>query len=43
MLKQAFGQKKELQEEFVPLFNMFSNKFDNFVNTSNKKDTICCC
>ena len=40
MLKQAFRQSKEFQEEVVLLFNAFSNRLDDFVNTSNKKDVI---
>lgn len=40
MLKQAFGQEKELQEEIVPLSNIFSNRLDEFVNSSNENDVI---
>ena len=40
MLKQAFRQGKELQKEVVLLSNMFSNRFDNLVNNSDKEDVI---
>ena len=40
MLKQAFGQGKELQEEVVPLSNVFSNRLDDLVNTSDEEDVI---
>lgn len=42
LLKQAFGWDKELQKEIVPLSNIFGNRFDDFVNSSNKEDVICC-
>ena len=40
MLKQAFGRGKDLQEEVVPLSNVFSNRLDDLVDTSNKEDVI---
>ncbi len=40
MLKQAFGQGEELQEEVVSLSNTFSNRLDDLVNSSDKKDVI---
>ena len=40
VLKQAFGQDEELQEEVVPLSNTFSNKLDELVNTSDKEYII---
>ena len=40
ILKQVFGQSKELQKEFVSLFNIFSNRLDDFINSSNKKSVI---
>lgn len=40
MLKQAFEQGKELQKEVVPLFNIFSNRFDDLVDSSKVKDVI---
>lgn len=43
MLKQAFGQGEKLQEKVVPLFNVFTNRLDNFINTSNKKNVISHC
>ena len=42
MLKQAFGQGKELQEEVVLLSNAFSNRLDDFVDTSDKENVIGC-
>lgn len=42
MLKQVLGQSKKLQKKVVPLSNMFSNRLDDFVNSFNKKDIICC-
>lgn len=32
-----------MQEEIVPLSNAFSNRIDNLVNTSNKKNVISRC
>ena len=40
MLKKVFGPGKDLQEEVISLSKMFNNRFDNFVNTSNKEDII---
>ena len=40
MLKQAFRQGEDLQEEVVPLSNIFSNRLDNLVNTFKEKDVI---
>ena len=40
VLKQAFEQGKELQEEVVLLSNIFSNKLDNLVDSSDKEDII---
>ena len=42
MLKQAFRQDKELQEEVVLLFNIFSNRLDELIDSSNNKDVISC-
>ncbi len=40
MLKQAFGRGKELQEKIVPLSNMFSNKLNDLINSSDEEDVI---
>ncbi len=40
MLKQVFGQGGELQEEVMPLSNTFSNRLDNFVDSSDEEDFI---
>ena len=40
VLKQAFEQGKELQEEVVPLSNIFSDRLDKFVDSSDNKDLI---
>ena len=40
VLKQAFWQGKDLQEEIVLLFNVFSNRFNDFVDTSNEENVI---
>ena len=40
MSKQAFGQSEELQEEVMPLSNMYNNRLDNLVKSSNKEDVI---
>ena len=40
MLKQAFGWDEDLQEEVVPLSNVFSNRLDDFVDTSDEEDVI---
>ena len=40
MLNQAFGQGGDLQEEVVPLSNMFNNRLDDLVNTFDKEDVI---
>ena len=40
MLKSAFGQDKNLQEEVVPLSNIFSNRFDELDNISDEEDII---
>ena len=40
MLKQAFGQSEDLQEKVVPLCNVFNNRLDDLVDTSNEKDVI---
>ncbi len=42
MLKQAFGRGEELQEEVVPLSNVFSNRLDDLVDSSDKEDVIRC-
>lgn len=39
-LKQAFRRGEELQMEIILLFNLYSNKLDDFVNNSNKEDVI---
>lgn len=38
MLKKS----KELQEKIISLLNIFSNKFDNLVNSFNKEDFNSC-
>lgn len=43
MLKQAFGQDKELLEEVVSLFNIFNDKFDDFGKSFDDKDVISRC
>ena len=40
MLKQAFGRGEELQEEVVPLSNIFSNRLDDLVDSSDDEDVI---
>lgn len=40
VFKQAFEQSKKLQEEVILLFHIFSNRFENFVNSSNKEVVI---
>ena len=35
-------QGKELQKEVVLLFNMFNNRFNDLVNSSDKEDVISC-
>ena len=40
ILKQAFRQGKKLQEEIVPLSNIFNNRLDDLIDSSNKKDII---
>lgn len=40
MLKQAFGRGEELQEEVEPLSNMFSNRLDDLVDSSDEEDVI---
>lgn len=30
-----------MQEEVLSLFNLYNNKFNNFVNSFDKKDVIC--
>lgn len=40
MLKQAFGQDKGLQEEVELLSNIFNNRLNDFVNSSDKEDII---
>ena len=40
MLKQAFGQGEDLQKEVVPLSNVFSNRLDDLVDTSDEEDVI---
>ena len=40
MLKQAFGLDKELQEEIMILSNIFSNRLDDLVNSSDEEDII---
>ena len=42
MLKQAFGRGEELQEKVMPLSNVFSNRLDDLVDSSNEEDVICC-
>lgn len=41
--KNRFRQSKELGKKIVSLSNVFSNKFDNFVNSFDKKNVIYCC
>ena len=33
----------ELDKKFIPLSNAYSNRLDNFINTSKKKDIISRC
>ena len=40
MFKQAFGQGEDLQEEVMPLFNVFNNRLDDLVDTSDEEDVI---
>ena len=40
VLKQAFGWGEDLQEEVVPLSNVFSNRLNDLVNTSDEEDVI---
>ena len=40
MLKQAFGRGEELQEEVVPFSNIFNNRLDGLINSSDDKDVI---
>ena len=40
MLKQAFGQSKELEEEVMPLFNIFSNMLDDLTDSFDEEDVI---
>ena len=42
MLKQAFGRGKELQEEIVPLSNIFSNRLNDFIDNSDDENVISC-
>lgn len=43
MLKQAFRQGKKLQKEIKPLFNIFSNRLDNLVNSYDEENIISHC
>ena len=43
MLKQVFGRGEDMQKEVVPLSNMFGNRLNDLVNTSNEEDVISCC
>lgn len=38
----AFRRVEELQETVVPLSNIFNNKFDDLINSSDKKNVISC-
>ena len=40
VLKQAFGQGNELQEEVMLLSNSFNNRLDDFIDTSDEEDVI---
>ena len=42
VLKQVFGRVEDLQKEVVPLSNVFSNRLDDLVNTSDEEDVINC-
>lgn len=43
MLKQPFGQDKELQEKVVQLSNLFGSRLNDLVNSFDKKDIISYC
>lgn len=40
MLKQAFKKVKKIWKEFEPLSNIFSNRLNDLIYSSNKKDII---
>lgn len=40
MLKKRFGKSKKLQTKVVPASNFYSNRFDDFINSSKKKTVI---
>ena len=40
MLKQAFGRGEELQKEVVPLSNIFSDRLDDLIDSSDDEDVI---
>ncbi len=43
MLKQAFGRGGELKEKVMPLSNVFSNRLDDLVDSSDEENVIRCC
>lgn len=40
MSKHVFGRGKELQTEVMQLFNLYSNKLDDLVDSLDKEDVI---
>ncbi len=42
VLKQAFRRGEELEKEVVQLSNIFSNRLDDLVDSSDKEDVINC-
>lgn len=40
VLKKAFGQGEDLLEEVVPLSNIFSDRLDDLVDSSDNEDVI---
>lgn len=40
MSKQAFGQGKKLQKDVLLLYNFFSNRFDNLIDSLDDKNII---
>lgn len=43
MLKQVFEKSKEVQKKIMPLSNLFNNRLNDFVNSSDKKNIISHC
>ena len=40
VLKHTFGRGENLQKEVIPLSNLFSNRLDDLVDTSDEEDVI---